>query len=82
MGGIYRGTNNVTVSVAVTVTATSPAPPPPLTRQNKSCYAQLVFCLPCSVLPCTVTPSTLNTSTDTCKSNIQHCNTPLTGICV
>ena len=36
-----------------------------------------LFCWPCSALPCT-----LNTGTDTCKANIQHCNTPLTGICV
>ena len=34
------GTDTVSVIVAVTVTATSPVPPP---RQNKSCYAQLVY---------------------------------------
>ena len=41
-----------------------------------------MFCWPCFVLPCTITPCTLNTGNGTCKSNIQHCNTLLTGVCV
>ena len=27
-------------------------------------------------LLCTALPRTLNTGTDTCKANVQHCNTP------
>ena len=43
MGWVARtsGTDTITVTVAVTDIADSAAPP--LTRQNKSCYAQLVL---------------------------------------
>ena len=39
--------------------------------------AVVLLAVLCTALPCTV-----NTGSDTCKSAIQHCNTPLTGICV
>ena len=40
----------------------------------------ILFYWPRPALPCIV-PCTLNTGTDTCKSDIQHCNTPLTSVC-
>ena len=73
MGWVARtsGTDTVTVTVAVIDIAAS-APPPHSAKQK-------LLCATCVLLAplCTALPYTLNTGTDTCKSDIQHCNTPL-----
>ena len=56
-----------------------PLSPPALhsAKQKLLCATCVLLALLCTALACTV-----NTGTNTCKSAIQHCNTPLTGICV